>query len=70
MKSLETAKAGFANGISTFLNNKQLDGDFTSLTEDYKKEIISKAELHYGNFLTALVLIGKMIQILLKPHIE
>jgi GTP cyclohydrolase I len=54
MKSLETAKAGFANGISTFLNNKQLDGDFTSLTEDYKKEIISKAELHYGNFLTAL----------------
>lgn len=53
-KGLETANPGFANGISTFLYNKQLDGDFSSLSDSYKKEIISNAEFHYGEFLSAL----------------
>jgi GTP cyclohydrolase I len=51
---LETAKAGYANGISTFLQEKQSDGDFSSLTEYKKKEIIDDAAFHYGKFLTAL----------------
>lgn len=53
-RKLETAKPGFANGISTFLQNKQLDGDFSSLSDEKKSEIINDAAHHYGKFLTSL----------------
>ena len=55
LESLETAKAGHANGISTQLKNKQfLHGPKAILTEEEKQEIISNAAAAFGNFLTAL----------------
>ena len=51
---LETANAGCANGISTQLNDLIKAGEHRSLTHDEKQDIIKKAELAYGNFLTAL----------------
>ncbi len=54
VKKLETAKAGFANGISTYLKDLIEKGDHRSLTDKEKLKIISKAEKAYGKFLTAL----------------
>jgi len=54
VEELETAKAGHANGISVHLNNLIQKGEHRSLNEREKDEIILKAELAYGNFLTAL----------------
>jgi GTP cyclohydrolase I len=52
---LELVMPGFANGISTYLANKQsIHGPDATLTEDEKKAIISRAAEAYGNFLTAL----------------
>ena len=54
VEELETAKPGHANGISVHLNNLIQKGEHRSLNEREKDEIINKAELAYGNFLTAL----------------
>ncbi len=54
VEKLETAQAGFANGISTHLKNLIQRGEHRSLNDKEKNEIIEKAELAYGNFLTAL----------------
>ena len=54
VEKLETAKAGFANGISTYLKDLIEKGDHRSLTDKEKLKIISKAEKAYGKFLTAL----------------
>jgi GTP cyclohydrolase I len=54
VEGLETAKAGYANGISVHLHNLIQKGEHRSLNEQEKDEIIDKAELAFGNFLTAL----------------
>lgn len=54
VEKLETAKAGFANGISTYLKDLIEKGEHRSLTDKEKLKIISKAEKAYGKFLTAL----------------
>lgn len=54
VETLETAQAGYANGISIHLNNLIKRGEHRSLNESEKEDIILKAELAYGNFLTAL----------------
>lgn len=54
IEELETAQAGFANGISTQLDSLIKNGDHRSLNQDEKNVIIEDAALHYGNFLTAL----------------
>lgn len=54
VEELETAKAGHANGISVHLNNLIQKGEHRSLNDAEKEAIILKAELAYGNFLTAL----------------
>lgn len=54
IEKLETAQAGYANGISIHLNNLIKNGEHRSLNEQEKEDIISKAESAYGNFLTAL----------------
>lgn len=54
VEELETAKPGHANGISVHLHNLIQNGEHRSLNEREKDEIIDKAELAYGNFLTAL----------------
>lgn len=54
IESLETAKAGCANGISTQLDWKIKDGVHESLTHEEKQIIIDDAAKHYGHFLTAL----------------
>lgn len=54
VEKLETAQAGFANGISTHLKELIEKGDHRSLTDKEKLKIIKKAENAYGKFLTAL----------------
>lgn len=51
---LETAKPGYANGISTQLQTLIDKGEHRSLNDDEKNEIINEASVHYGKFLTAL----------------
>ena len=53
-ETLETAHAGFANGISTQLYNILIKDDHHSLSDDEKWEIVADAEKAYGDFLTAL----------------
>jgi len=53
-ETLETARAGFANGISTQLYNVLIKNDHRSLNDDEKWEIVAEAEKAYGDFLTAL----------------
>ena len=54
VETLETAQAGFANGISTHLQSLLEDGKHRSLTDDEKWGIVNNAEKAYGKFLTAL----------------
>lgn len=55
VSDVELVKPGYANGISTFLAQKQkLEGPSAKLTEEDKQVIIEKAEQAYGEFLTAL----------------
>jgi len=53
-ETLETAKSGFANGISTQLANLINTGNHRSLSDEEKWAIVNKAEKAYGEFLTAL----------------
>ena len=53
IEDLELAQAGHANGISIQLKNAIEEGRH-SLSDYDKHEIIEKAALHYGEFLTAL----------------
>lgn len=53
IESLELAKAGFANGISTYLRDAIAEGRH-ALTDEEKLAIIEEATVHYGKFLTAL----------------
>ena len=51
----ELVRAGFANGISTQLAEKQVkEGPEASLTQEEKQAIIKDASEHFGKFLTAL----------------
>ena len=51
----ELVRAGFANGISTQLAEKQVkEGPEASLTQEEKQVIIQDAAEHFGKFLTAL----------------
>jgi len=51
----ELVQAGFANGISRQLAQKQdKEGPEASLTEREKKKVIADAAKHFGKFLTAL----------------
>ena len=51
----ELVQAGFANGISTQLAEKQVkEGPEASLTQEEKQAIIKDAAQHFGKFLTAL----------------
>ncbi len=55
IEGTELVRAGFANGISTQLAEKQkVFGSEAKLTEKEKLEIIDKAAEAYANFLTAL----------------
>jgi GTP cyclohydrolase I len=54
VEKLETAQAGFANGISLQLKTLIDKGDHRSLNDKEKKKIITNAEKAYGKFLTAL----------------
>ena len=54
IEALETAKAGFANGISLQLKARIEDGYHRSLTDDEKWFIVGEAEIAYGKFLDAL----------------
>lgn len=54
LEALETAKAGFANGISLQLKARIEDGYHRSLTDDEKWFIVGEAEIAYGKFLDAL----------------
>ena len=54
VETLETAQAGFANGISTHLQSLLEDGKHRSLTDDEKWGIVKNAEKAYGDFLSAL----------------
>jgi GTP cyclohydrolase I len=51
---LEITGAGKANGISTQLGNLIKNGEYRSLNQQEKDEIVDKAAFHYGNFLEAL----------------
>ena len=53
-ETLETAQAGFANGISTQLASLLNTGEHRSLNDDEKWNIVSNAEKAYGDFLDAL----------------
>ena len=53
-ETLETAQAGFANGISLQLKSLLEDGKYRSLNDEEKWGIVANAEKAYGNFLTAL----------------
>jgi len=53
-ETLETAQAGFANGISLQLKSLLEDGYHRSLTDDEKWGIVTNAEKAYGEFLDAL----------------
>jgi len=51
----ELVQAGFANGISSQLAEKQLiDGPEARLTQEEKQDIIKDAADSFGDFLTAL----------------
>ena len=51
----ELVQAGFANGISTQLAEKQVkEGPEAALTQEEKQVIIKDAAEHFGKFLTAL----------------
>jgi len=54
IEKLETAQAGFANGISLQLKDLINKGQHRSLNDKEKKKIITNAEKAYGKFLTAL----------------
>ena len=54
VEKLETAQAGFANGISLQLKGLIDKGEHRSLNDKEKKKIITNAEKAYGKFLTAL----------------
>jgi GTP cyclohydrolase I len=55
IEGTELVQAGFANGISTQLAEKQLkDGPEARLTAKEKEKIINQAAKHFGRFLTAL----------------
>jgi GTP cyclohydrolase I len=54
VETLETAKPGFANGISTQLVSLIEDGYHRSLTDEEKWGIVANAQEAYGKFLTAL----------------
>lgn len=55
VENTEVAKAGFANGISLQLARKQqTEGLEASLNQEEKQEIIEKASMAFGEFLTAL----------------
>lgn len=54
VETLETAKHGFANGISTQLASLIEDGYHRSLTDEEKWGIVANAQEAYGKFLTAL----------------
>ena len=54
INALETAKPGFANGISLQLKARIEDGYHRSLTDDEKWFIVGEAETAYGKFLDAL----------------
>jgi len=54
IETLETAQAGFANGISTHLKSLLDDNKHRSLNDDEKWGIVINAEKAYGDFLTAL----------------
>jgi len=55
IKGLECTEAGFANGISTQLAEKQiLEGPEATLTEEEKSAIVERAASAFGDFLTAL----------------
>lgn len=53
--TLELVSPGFANGISTYLANKQaLNGPTATLSDKERDAIIERAAEAYGQFLTAL----------------
>ena len=54
VETLETAQAGFSNGISIQLQNVLGRGEHRSLNAQEKQIIIENAEKAYGDFLTAL----------------
>ena len=54
IKQLETAKPGYANGISTQLQALIEKGEHRSLNDKEKQKIIKSAAKHYGKFLTSL----------------
>lgn len=54
VKDLEITRPGNANGISTQLNELIQKGEYRSLNNDEKQEIIKNAAKAYGEFLTAL----------------
>lgn len=54
LKTLEISQPGYANGISLQLQKLIDSGENRSLNEEEKQQIIKDAEIHYGNFLTAL----------------
>jgi GTP cyclohydrolase I len=54
IENLETAEAGCANGMSLQLFQLIQSGDHRSLNDDEKWEIVTKAEVAYGQFLDAL----------------
>lgn len=54
VEELETAQYGFANGISTQLQQILESGEHRSLTQEEKKQIVEEAAEYYGKFLTAL----------------
>jgi hypothetical protein len=55
---LECVQTGFANGVAPNF----------PLSEEDKWDMVDRAEKAYGEFLTALVWIGKTIQIQWKPR--
>jgi GTP cyclohydrolase I len=54
IEELETAPAGFSNGISTQLNELIQKGEYRSLNKEEKQKIVDDATKAYGDFLTAL----------------
>lgn len=54
IEQLELDNAGFANGISTHLQDLIRKGEHRSLSAEEKEEIINEAAYHYGKFLLAL----------------
>jgi len=54
VEALETSKAGYSNGISTQLKELIDKGEYRSLNDSEKDEIIKNASLAYGQFLDAL----------------